>query len=80
MLFLWIALGIAAILTAAFFIITYICFRMAFYAPDRDPENLEVIGVPEGEVYEPFRECIETMPRKPKPSPTKSVPLPPSMG
>ncbi len=56
--FLWITLGISAFLTAVFFIITYICFRMAFFVPDRDP-NYELDGIPEGEIYEPFREKME---------------------
>ncbi len=69
MLFLWLALGLAVLLTAAFFIITYICFRMAFYVPDRDPQKPEVISVPEGEVYEPFRERIENYAKE-----TKAIP------
>ena len=57
--FLWIGLGVLALLAAAFFIITYICYRMAFYVPDRDPEKLDAGSIPEGKIYEPYREVIE---------------------
>ncbi|MBR6793517.1 MAG: hypothetical protein IKM48_04060 [Clostridia bacterium] len=59
MMYLWIALSVAALLTAAFFTITYVCFRMAFYVPDRDPAELGAVNAPEGEVYAPFKEKIE---------------------
>lgn len=57
--FLWIGLGIAAFLAFAFFAISYICFRMAFYVPDRDPEHFDAGSIPEGKIYEPFRDAIE---------------------
>ena len=57
--FLWIGLGVVGLLIIAFFVITYICFRMAFYAPNRKPEDYDAGGIPEGEIYEPFREAIE---------------------
>ena len=56
---LWIGLGVIAFAVIAFFVITYICFRMAFYVPNRDSENYEVDCVPEGKIYEPFRESME---------------------
>ena len=59
MVTLWIILGITAFLVAAYFVIAYICYRMAFYVPDRDPNNYEVGGIPEGEIYEAFREAME---------------------
>ena len=60
MLYLWIFLGIVAILAVIVLIISYICFRMAFYSPDRDPEKYGSDCVPEGEIYEPFREQMES--------------------
>lgn len=50
--FLWIALGIAALVL----IIAYICYRMAFYAPKRKPIGPDEYPIPEGSIYEPFRE------------------------
>ncbi len=57
--FLWIALSIAALIAVGIFIIAYICFRIAFYVPNRDSDNCEVEIVPKGAIYEPFRESIE---------------------
>ena len=56
---LWITLAVIALITVAILLIAYICFRMAFYVPDRDPEHYDVDGIPEGEIYEPFREQME---------------------
>ena len=55
MLFLWIGLGIAAFLLAAALIISYICFRMAFYVP-RANETYEEYPVPKGRIYDPYRD------------------------
>lgn len=46
-------LGALALLTA------YICYRMAFYAPYQAPLPEGVIDIPEGAIYEPFRERME---------------------
>ena len=45
---------ILLVLLAAILITAYICFRMAFYA-DRKPSK-EEYPIPEGEIYEPYRE------------------------
>ena len=55
MYLLWIALGIVAVIL----LIAYVCFRMAFYVPNRDPETFGKDCVPEGDIYEPFRESME---------------------
>lgn len=55
----WIVLGIAVFFLAAFFVITYICFRMAFYVPNRNSKNYKVAELPLGEAYDPYREKIE---------------------
>ena len=55
---LWIipaALGLCALLAL---LTSYICFRMAFYVPKRKPKGDE-IEIPEGEIYEVFREKME---------------------
>ena len=58
--YLWIPLLILALLVATVLIIAYICFKMAFYEPDRKPnEDENHIEMPEGEIYEQFREKIE---------------------
>ena len=40
-------------------IIAYICYRMAFYVPDRSPEAGEELQFPEGEIYDVFRDSME---------------------
>lgn len=50
----WIILGVLAALTFAVVGIAYICFRMAFYASRKEVD--EEFPIPEGEIYEPFRE------------------------
>ena len=69
MIFLWIGLGIAAFIVIAIFVISYICFRMAFYVPDRDPQHYDVEGIPEGKIYEPFRQSMEQWTRETKAMP-----------
>ena len=56
MLLLWIALAIAAALALAVLLISYACFRMAFYMKDAHKMPKEEYPVPNGHVYEPFRE------------------------
>jgi len=58
MLLLWITLGLLIFLGAALFIISFICFRMAFYAPNRDPKDFGTTLVPEGEEYKPYGATI----------------------
>ena len=54
MLLLWIIL---ALLLAAL-LATYVCYRMAFYVPPRKNAPSDVIDLPDGEIYEPFREAM----------------------
>lgn len=53
MVWLWIPLGIAIVLLA----ITYGCFRLTFYVSPR--QKREAKDLPQGEIYEPFRQQIE---------------------
>ena len=56
---LYIFAGIAILGVLAVLIIAYICFRMAFFVPRRETIQSDVIDIPEGEIYEPFREKME---------------------
>ena len=58
MIFLWIASAALALIVAAI-IISYICFRITFYVPNRVVAPNEKIDIPEGEIYEPFRDQME---------------------
>ncbi len=53
---LWILLA-AALLGAAVVVTAYVCYRIAFYAP-RNETSGEEYPIPEGEIYEPFRDTM----------------------
>lgn len=53
MFYLWILLGIIVVILA----ITYLCFRLTFYVSPR--QKREAKDLPQGEIYEPFRQQIE---------------------
>ena len=60
MVFLWISLALALL----FLTVTYICYRIAFYAPKRKPLPPDQIDIPEGEIYEAWREPMEKWARE----------------
>lgn len=66
---LGIVLGVVALLAAAVFGISYLCFRMAFYAPRKKAPGEDVLDLPHGEIYEPYWEfmksCAEEVRRLP---------------
>ena len=49
-----ILLCILALLAVAVLVISYICYRMAFYAAPRKPREPGTQDFPEGEIYEPY--------------------------
>lgn len=51
---LWILPVVAAVAAA---VIAYICFRMAFYVP-KTRQNAEEYPLPEGEIYDPYRDSM----------------------
>ena len=53
---LWWVLGIAAALLCVVLAVLYICFHMAYYASRKPPKNPVEFPIPEGEIYEPYRE------------------------
>ena len=59
----WI-LGIALFVALVVLAAAYICFRMAFYSPRRKPTPDEVIEMPQGAIYDVFREQMETWTRE----------------
>ncbi|MBQ9837485.1 MAG: alpha/beta hydrolase [Oscillospiraceae bacterium] len=59
MLALWIILGVVIALALMIVLFSYLCFRMAFYSPDRPATPSDAIDIPEGEAYIPFRENME---------------------
>lgn len=57
MLLLWIIL-IATALMLAVLLASFACYRKAFYVPPRTITRSDEIDIPEGKIYEPFRESI----------------------
>lgn len=54
MTLLWIVIGIAAVIIAVVLLISYICYRMAFYSPSRPDVPSDTIELPNGEIYDEF--------------------------
>ena len=69
----WILLGIAAGLCLLVVGIAYLCYRMAFFSPKRKPLAADVIEIPEGEIYEVYREDMERWARKTRALPHEDV-------
>ena len=69
MLFLWIALVLAAFCPAA----AFVCWHMAFYAPPRKPRTDDTIDTPRGAAYEPYRAKMENWVRETRAMPHEDV-------
>ena len=52
MTLLWILFALVAVVVLT----AYICFRMAYYVPHHSPVNPDDYPIPDGDIYEPFRE------------------------
>lgn len=52
----YIFIGITAFFAVAVLAVAYICYRMAFYARDCDKKSKEEFPIPDGEIYEPWRD------------------------
>lgn len=58
--YLWVALGVILFLIIAVIIISYICFRIAFFVPRRKSDNMtDIVPIPEGEIYDIHRDSIK---------------------
>ena len=56
---LWILLGVLAGICLLCLLTAFICYRMAFYSAPRKPQSGDTIDIPEGDIYEVFREDME---------------------
>lgn len=56
---LWILLGSTVLIMIAVLVIAYICFRMAFYVPDRNPSQIQTTTFPDDEVYGPYLDTLK---------------------
>ncbi len=69
----YILLMIVGIAAAVFFIGTYICFHMAFYASRKVPKDNEAFPLPPGEEYAPYREVMREWMIKARAMPCEEV-------
>lgn len=69
MIIFWILLAVAAVCL----LISYYCYRIAFYAPPRKPLREDIIEIPEGEIYEVHREKMENWVRQVRAMPHEDV-------
>ena len=69
MIFLWIFLFIAI----AILLISYACFRMAFYVPKKEIVAPDDYNIPPGEIYEPFRDIMVQWMKESRQLPSESV-------
>ena len=67
----WWILGAAAFLAAAALLTAYICFYRVFYSSRREKE--EQYPIPEGEVYEPYRDVMVEYIKKADATPYREV-------
>ena len=54
----WWILGIVAALLLIVLLITYICYRMAFYISDKEKQKNALAEIPPGEEYLPYRDIM----------------------
>lgn len=73
MLILWILLGIAAFLTVAVLVISYICFYMAFYASRKKPLSEDGWDMPAGRIYIPYRDYMRKCAEEVRAMPCKEL-------
>ena len=69
MIFLWILLGLAALVIG----IAYVCFRMAFYISDKEKRENAARPLPPGEEYLPYRPAMTAWQQQVKEFPFEKV-------
>ena len=55
----YIICGIVVFLVFATILVAYVCYKMAFYVRDCDKKPTEEFPIPEGKIYEPWRETMK---------------------
>ena len=71
--FFFVLILVLLFLVLATLLISYICFRIAFYASRKEPANPEEYSIPEGEIYEPFRPLMENWAREVRAMPREEM-------
>lgn len=70
---LWILLWLAIFLIAAILLISYICFRMAFYVSQKRPPSDDVLDLPQGNIYAPYRDYMVSCAREVRAMPCEEL-------
>lgn len=70
---LWIALSGIAVIAILVLITAYICFRMAFYVPERNKKNDNEFSTPPGKEYDPYRDIMISWMKEVREIPYKKV-------
>lgn len=60
----WITAAVLAAMAVLVLLTAYICFRMAFYAPERTKRSQEEFDLLQGETYEPYYETMKAWMRE----------------
>lgn len=69
----WILLMVGAVLALAAVLAAYICYRIAFYAPEKRAGSGDRIDIPEGEIYDSYRPILEQWVRETRAMPHEEV-------
>lgn len=69
MTILWILLGTAVLIL----LISYICYRIVFYAKPSAPLGPDEYDIPDGEIYEPHREAMKNWQKEIRALPSENV-------
>lgn len=73
MLWLYILLGVFFLLLIAVLAVSYYCFRRIFYCPPRRVLGKDEYEIPDGKIYEPFREGMIEWMKKTREMPYEDV-------
>ena len=69
MLFVYILVGLMILCL----LISYYCYRTAFYSPKRKPKDDNRIEIPEGDIYEVYRDAMENWVREVRALPHEDI-------
>ena len=71
--FLWIFLGAVITLTVTVLCISYLCYRLAFYASRKRPATEDVLDLPQGDIYIPYLDFMESCAREVRAMPCEEL-------
>ena len=66
---------ILAFLAAMVLLIAYVCYRIAFFSSRKEEENADEFAIPEGDIYEPFRDVMVQWMKEARAMPHDEIPI-----